>query len=83
MRVFFFGRRFILSKPSFLTQSFGRKSLSIVVVSILLLITTAFDTAQSQENEATNQQAVYRQIAQSFVEAGKVGWVGAFQIPHS
>ncbi|MGB2864048.1 MAG: hypothetical protein WBC05_12030, partial [Sedimentisphaerales bacterium] len=59
-----------MSKPSFLTQSFGRKSLSIVVVSILLLITTAFDAAQSQENGATDQEEAFRRIVQSYVKAG-------------
>jgi len=61
-----------LSKPSFLTQSFGRKSLSIVVASIFLLIITFSTTVSSQANEATDRQAAYRPIAQSFVEAGKV-----------
>ena len=69
----FFGRRFILSKPSFLTQSFGRKSLSIVVVSILSLLTLS-EAVSSQENEATDRQAAFRQIVQSYVEAGKVGY---------
>ena len=61
-----------MSKPSFLTQSFGRKSLSIVVVSVLLLITTAFDVAQSQENGATDREEAFRRIVQSYVQAGKV-----------
>ena len=59
-----------MSKPSFLTQSFGRKSLSIVVVSALLLITTAFDVAQSQENGATDREEAFRRIVQSYVKAG-------------
>ncbi|HUT47241.1 MAG TPA: hypothetical protein VMX36_13235, partial [Sedimentisphaerales bacterium] len=63
-----------MSKPSFLTQSFGRKSLSIVVVSILLLIITSSEMVSSQENEPTDRQAAFRQIVQSYVEAGKVGY---------
>ena len=62
-----------MSKPSFLTQSFGRKSLSIVVVSILSLLTLS-EAVSSQENEATDRQAAFRQIVQSYVEAGKVGY---------
>ncbi|MFC1603831.1 hypothetical protein ACFL5F_02280, partial [Planctomycetota bacterium] len=60
-----------MSKPSFLTQSIGRYSLSIVVVSILLLITTAFDVAQSQENGAAAREEAFRRIVQSYVQAGK------------
>ncbi|MBN2594918.1 MAG: hypothetical protein JXA81_15535, partial [Sedimentisphaerales bacterium] len=60
-----------MSKPSFLTQTLGRKSLSIVVVSILLLITTAFNVAQSQENGATDREEAFRRIVQSYVQAGK------------
>ena len=62
-----------MSKPSFLTQSFSRKSLSIVVASIFLLITLSV-AVSSQENEATDRQAAFRQIVQSYVEAGKVGY---------
>ncbi|MHC4324620.1 MAG: hypothetical protein ACYSUX_10135, partial [Planctomycetota bacterium] len=60
-----------MSKPSFLTQSIGRKSLSIVMVSILLLITTAFDVAHSQENGAADRETAFRRIAQSYVQAAK------------
>ncbi|MHC4205442.1 MAG: type II secretion system protein GspD [Planctomycetota bacterium] len=60
-----------MSKPSFLTQSLDRKSLSIVVVSILLLITTAFNVAQSQENGATEREKAFRRMVQSYVQAGK------------
>jgi hypothetical protein len=41
------------------------------VVSILLLITTTFDTAQSQENGAVNREEAFRRIVQSYVQAGK------------
>jgi len=58
-------------KFSFLTQSFGRKSLSIVVASIFLLIITFSKTLSSQENEATDRQAAFRKIVQSYIEAGK------------
>ncbi|TFG44909.1 MAG: hypothetical protein E4H40_08880, partial [Candidatus Brocadiia bacterium] len=62
-----------MSKPSFLTQSFGRKSLSIIVVSILSLLILS-EAVSSQENEATDRQAAFRKIVQSYVEAGKVGY---------
>ena len=42
------------------------------MVSILLLITTAFDVAQSQENGATDREEAFRRIVQSYVQAGKV-----------
>lgn len=67
----FFGRRFILSKPVFLIQSYGRNSLSIVVVSILLLIFTASEIAQSQENGSVSREEAFRRIVQSYVQAGK------------
>ena len=60
-----------MSKPIFLTQSYGRKTLSIVVVSALLLITTAFNVAQSQENGATDREEAFRRIVHSYVQAGK------------
>jgi len=75
--VFFFGRRFILSKPCFLTQYLGRKSLPIVVIvvaSIFLLIITLSETVSSQDNNANDRQTAFRQIVQSYIEAGKVGY---------
>ena len=62
-----------MSKPSILTQSLGRKSLSIVVVSILSLLTLS-EAVLSQENDANDRQTAFRQIVQSYVEAGKVGY---------
>jgi Flp pilus assembly secretin CpaC/tetratricopeptide (TPR) repeat protein len=44
------------------------------VVSIFLLITTVFDVAQSQEKGAANREEAFRQIVQSYVQAGKVGY---------
>ena len=41
------------------------------MVSILLLITTAFDIARSQENGATDREEAFRRIVQSYVQAGK------------
>jgi Flp pilus assembly secretin CpaC/tetratricopeptide (TPR) repeat protein len=69
--VVFFGRRFILSKPCILTQYFGRNSLSIVVVSILLLIFTTSELAQSQESGTVSRNEAFRRIVQSYVQAGK------------
>jgi hypothetical protein len=69
--VVFFGRRFILSKPTFLTQFLGRKSLSIVLVSALLLVFTASEFAQSQENGAVSRQEAFRRIVESYFQAGK------------
>jgi Flp pilus assembly secretin CpaC/tetratricopeptide (TPR) repeat protein len=69
--VAFFGRRFILSKPSFLTQSPGRQSLSIVLVSILLLVFAVPHPTQSQENGAVSREQAFQRIVQSYVQAGK------------
>ncbi|HCO92508.1 MAG TPA: hypothetical protein DIU00_00915, partial [Phycisphaerales bacterium] len=41
------------------------------MVSILLLIITAPGVTRSQENGATDREAAFRQIVQSYVEAGK------------
>ena len=41
------------------------------MASIFLLIITLSETVSSQENEATDRQTAFRQIVQSYVEAGK------------
>ena len=41
------------------------------MASIFLLIITLSETVSSQENEATDRQSAFRQIVQSYVEAGK------------
>ena len=60
-----------MSKPSFLTDTLGRKSLSIVVSSILFLITLASQAAPSSESGGTDRQEVFRRLVQSYVQAGK------------
>jgi Flp pilus assembly secretin CpaC/tetratricopeptide (TPR) repeat protein len=54
-----------------LIQSFGRNFLSIVVVSILLVIFTASEIAQSQESGTVSRNEAFRRIVQSYVQAGK------------
>jgi len=61
-----------LSKPSFLTESFGRRSLSIAVVPILALIIAVSGVAASQENGAGDRKAAFRRLVQSYVRTGKL-----------
>ena len=70
MRVVFFGRRFILNKPSFLTESFGRRSLSVVLALILLPIITISQVAPSQENESADREA-NRGLVQYILQLGQ------------
>ena len=60
-----------MSKPSFLTNSFGRRSLSVVTASFLLLIAAISQAAPSQESGATDRQAAFRRLVQSYVQTGK------------
>ncbi|MHC4752040.1 MAG: type II secretion system protein GspD [Planctomycetota bacterium] len=60
-----------MNKPSFLNESFGRGSLSIVVVSILLLVITVPQVAPSQENTEAYTREAYRQTVQNFIQTGK------------
>ena len=60
-----------MSKPSFFSESCGRRTLSIVTVSILLLITMVSEGAPSQKGGATDRQEVFRRLVQSYVQAGK------------
>ncbi|MEA3226384.1 MAG: hypothetical protein U9Q07_10580, partial [Planctomycetota bacterium] len=61
-----------MSKPSFLTESLGRRSLSIAVVSVLTLMIAVSAVATSQENGAGDRREAFRRLVQSYVQAGKV-----------
>ncbi len=60
-----------MSKPSFLTEFFGRSSLPVVLALILLLIISVSKVAPSQENEGANRQETIRRIVQIFIETGQ------------
>ena len=60
-----------MNKPSFLTESFGRRSLSVVTVSILLLLMTLLEPARPQENGGADRQEVFRRIVQSYIQTGQ------------
>jgi len=60
-----------LSKPSFLTESSGRRFLSITVVSILTLIIAVSGVTAAQENRAGDRQTAFRRLVQSYVQTGK------------
>ena len=60
-----------MSKPSFLTESLGRRFLSIAVVSFLTLIIAVSGLAASQENGAGDRHAAFRRLVQSYVQIGK------------
>ncbi|UCE47259.1 MAG: hypothetical protein JSW47_16850, partial [Phycisphaerales bacterium] len=61
-----------MSKPSFLTESFGRRSLSIAVVCVLALIVAVSGVAVSQENGSGDRRAAFRRLVQSYVRTGKL-----------
>ena len=59
-----------MSKPSFLTKISGRGSLSIALASFLF--TTVIAVAnQSNTNENPDRQEAFRQIVQSYIQAGE------------
>jgi len=62
-----------LNKPRFLTESFGKRSLSVVLALILLSIITVSQVAPSQENEDANrqEQKAIRRIVQTYIETGQ------------
>jgi len=60
-----------LSKPSFLTESFGRRSLSIVLALILLPIITLSEVASSQEGSETERQKTYRRLVETYLKTGQ------------
>ena len=60
-----------MSKPSFLTESLGRRSLSIAVVSVLTLIIAVSGVTASQENGAGDRRAAFRRLVQSYIQTGK------------
>ncbi|MCH7559389.1 MAG: hypothetical protein IIB56_18315, partial [Planctomycetes bacterium] len=60
-----------MNKPRFLTESFGRISLSVVLALILLPIITVSQVATSQENEDANRQEAIRRIVQTYIETGR------------
>ncbi len=60
-----------MSNPSFLTESFGRRSLLFVLVSILTLVTIITGAATSQENKVTDKQEAFRRIVRNYIQAGQ------------
>jgi type II secretory pathway component GspD/PulD (secretin) len=60
-----------LSKPSFLTESFGRKSLSVFLLFIVLVISIISNTATSQANGVADRQQAFRRIIQSYIQTGQ------------
>ncbi len=60
-----------MSKPSFLTESFGRRSLLVVLALILLLIISVSKVAPSQENEGASRQEAIRRIVQTYIQTGQ------------
>ena len=60
-----------MSKPSFLTESLGRRFLSIAVVSVLTLITAVSGVTASQEGPTGDRQRAFRRLVQTYVQTGK------------
>jgi type II secretory pathway component GspD/PulD (secretin) len=68
--VFLVRRRLILDKIRFLIESSGRKPLLVILVSLLLLTTSALsEVAPSQPSEADKEKIV-RQVAQRWIQVG-------------
>ena len=60
-----------MNKPSFLTESSGRRSLPVVLALILLPIITISQVAPSQENESADRQEASRRLVQIFLQLGQ------------
>ena len=60
-----------MNKPSFLTESFGRRSLSVVLALILLPIMTVSQVAPSQEKEGADNRGANSQLVQIFLQLGQ------------
>ncbi len=60
-----------MSTASFLTNSFGRRSLSVVTASFLSLIAILSQAALSQDSGTTDRQAAFRRLVQNYVQTGK------------
>ncbi len=60
-----------MNKPSFLTEPFGRRSLSVVLALILLPIITVSQVALSQENAGADRQEAIRRIVQTYMQTGQ------------
>ena len=58
-----------MSKPSFLIDIFGRRSLSITLLSVLFL--TLAIVIPSRASETGDIQEAFRQIVQSYIQAGE------------
>ncbi|MHC4728462.1 MAG: hypothetical protein ACYS17_14675, partial [Planctomycetota bacterium] len=67
-----------MSKPSFLTESFGRRSLSIVLALILLPIIAVSRVAPSKENDGTERREAIRRIVQTYLQTGQEEYAKGF-----
>ncbi|MDT8303576.1 MAG: hypothetical protein RQ760_19000, partial [Sedimentisphaerales bacterium] len=67
-----------MNKPSFLTESIGRRSLSIVLAMILLPIITLSTVAPSQENEGSERRESIRRIVQTYLQTGQEEYAKGF-----
>ena len=67
-----------MNKPSFLTESFGRRSLSIVLAMILLPIITVSKVAPSQDNEGSERREAIRRIVQTYIQTGQEEYAKGF-----
>jgi Flp pilus assembly secretin CpaC/tetratricopeptide (TPR) repeat protein len=67
-----------LSKPSFLTDSLGRRSLSIVLALILLPILTLSRVAPSADKEGNDRQEIIRRIVQTYIQTGQEEYAKGF-----
>jgi Flp pilus assembly secretin CpaC/tetratricopeptide (TPR) repeat protein len=69
-RVFLVRRRLILDKIRFLIESSGRKPLLVILVSLLLLTTSALSDVASSQPSKADKEKIVRQVAQKWIEVG-------------
>ncbi|MHC4175805.1 MAG: tetratricopeptide repeat protein, partial [Planctomycetota bacterium] len=67
-----------MSKPSFLIEPLGRRSLSVILASMLLLIITVSEVAPSQENKEVDTQKIIRRVVDDYIRDGKERYENGF-----
>ncbi len=67
-----------MGKPSFLIEPLGRRSLSVILASMLLLIITVSEVAPSQENKEVDTQKIIRQVVEDYIRDGKERYEDGF-----
>ncbi|MHC4173386.1 MAG: hypothetical protein ACYST5_10655, partial [Planctomycetota bacterium] len=67
-----------MSKPRFLIEPLGRRSLPVILASFLLLIMTVSEMTASQENEGVDTQKIIRRVVEDYIRDGKEQYESGF-----